>query len=171
LGLLDCADELCDGEPRALVLLYTNATLGTISLNTKTPCRTRYFRNLGADSTLRVDDSARYWKDVRVAVEEALQPICDVGKPKTRHVEQIIVVGERGTDQDFLRMLQDVHGGMPRIRSLDQEGHVFAAARGAAEQARRGMIDAFDNCLKNDWCPQPPEEKGAGLDVSPKGEL
>jgi hypothetical protein len=162
-GMLDCTDELCEGEPRVLVLHYTASTLSVSSMNSGVfyySCRVRNFPNLGAESMFKLKEPTEYWSKVKSAVQNAFPPRCDRTDPsKPTHIEQIIVLGEHGNDTDFLRILQDIHGSMPRIRSLSAADHLFAAARGAAMQARTGMVDGYNECVSNGWCAQAPEDK------------
>ncbi|KAF2422959.1 hypothetical protein EJ08DRAFT_682475 [Tothia fuscella] len=161
LGMMECHDPICEGEPRVLNLIYTNTTLATISMNSGSfyPCRTRYYDTLGADSRLRFSDPTQYWKDVKLAIEDSLEPVCDFWEPsKPTRFEQIVVVGERGNEREFLKLLQDMHGAMPRLQSTSGETHIFAGARGAAAQARRGMVDGFNVCLPNGWCAEARED-------------
>ncbi|KAF2420214.1 hypothetical protein EJ08DRAFT_683428 [Tothia fuscella] len=170
-GLLDCEDELCEGEPRILVLHYSNSTLATTSMNSGNehyPCRAWNHIDLGASGALRMNDPNKYWMKVKQAIRDALAPVCDgEGREPSNpaHVDQVVVIGERAPEPEFLRALQDIHGAMPRVHSTSKSDHVFAAARGAAAQARLGMVDGFNGCIPNGWCAEFPEEGSSGAET------
>jgi hypothetical protein len=103
---------------------------------------------------------AEYWGQVKNAVRDALAPICDgQGKEdsKPARIEQIVALGDCAAEEEFLKVLQEVYGGMPCIRSLLKGDHVVGAARGAAAQARFGMIDGLNGCIPYGWCAETPE--------------
>jgi len=160
MGMMNCPDYFCEGKPPVLVLLYTNATLATtlmVSGNLYSPCRVRNHPDLGAESELRDEDPARYWKRAKSVIQAGLAQKCEYSDPPEHApVGEIVVLGERGHDSGFLRVVQDIHGRAPRV--LNQQEQVFAAARGAAVQARFAMVDAFDACLPNGWCAEAPED-------------
>jgi hypothetical protein len=170
LALMDCPDYLCEGKPPILVLLYTNTTLASTRMksgNLYFPCRVRYHLDLGAESELRKQDPVGYWKRAKSVIVEGLSEECDYeDSPEQVPVGQIVVLGERGEDQELLTTLQDVYDGVPRI--LQEKEHIFAPARGAAHEAREGMIDAFTLCLPNDWCATAAEKNREGTAASMK---
>jgi hypothetical protein len=169
LGLMDCPDYACEGKPPILVLYYTNTTLSSTLMNSGNlyfPCRVRYHLDLGAESELREQDPVGYWKRAKSIIMEGLSEQCDYeNSPEQVPVGQIVILGERGNDEGFLATLQDVYDGVPRI--LQEKEHIFAPARGAADEAREGMIDAFHLCLTNHWCAKAaemdPESTAANL--------
>jgi hypothetical protein len=172
LGLMNCPDYLCEGRPPILVLLYTNTTLASTLMtsgNLYFPCRIRYHLKLGAESERHKQDPVGYWKRAKSVIMEGLLGQCDY-QALLEHVSigRIVVLGERGNDKDFLTTLQDVYGGFPRI--LQDNEHIFAAARNAADDAREGMIDDFTLCLPNQRC-EKEAEKDSVRTAADKKEL
>ena len=68
----------------------------------------------------------------------------------------LLLSGTKATAGHLQEILQDRLKGEHNIRSEDYlrsyQDHAFAAARGAAASARRGMCNDFEACLPNSWC-------------------
>jgi hypothetical protein len=174
-------DPLCHGSSNeqistVLTVTYNEASLGTTLLNRwlgmLIPYRVGENFNHGASSLLRSEDEVRYWEEVEGLIEEAIEDA---------RVDHLMVLGSHATDINLLNVISKIlercgsgkswekHSG----RSGTVEECLFAAARGDAQIARRGMINGFDACLVPETCKQPePEQENAGaVLVNRKSEL
>lgn len=177
----DTLDPLCRGSSdeqisTVLTVTYNEASLGTTLLNRWLGMlildRVGENFNHGASSLLRSEDEVRYWEEVEGFIEEAIED---------SHVDHLMILGSHATDINLLNVISKVlercgsgkSWGKYSIRSGTAEEYLFAAARGDAQIARRGMISGFDACLVPETCkqPEPEQENADAVLVDRKSEL
>ena len=165
-GIRDCFDDIpddyCYGSSEekintVLAITYSGASLGVTSLTrwlgSLYPNRVSENFDHGAESVLRAGNPHQYWKDVKSFIEEGIE---------NEKIDYLMMLGSHAMDPDLLRVIKEVfeaRGNMkPWMRYLaqlrDPDEHLFAAARGAAETARVGMVNGFDACWVPDVCEQ-----------------
>jgi hypothetical protein len=167
IGLCDSYTELdiCDVEEahlpdsRVLAIEYTGASL-TVSLAPFQASRSsfdwmlRRDWDLGADSLPTTpEESKLYWSQVRDKIQEL--PLA-VSRKSITHV---LLMGEAALDETFLETMRDaLHDVLPDelvSRAADCGAifvdPTFAAARGAAEFAKRDM-EAPHGCVERAYC-------------------
>ena len=107
--------------------------------------------NHGANSSLRSMNAAKYWEEVDGLMEEAIED---------KHVDHLMILGSHATDADLLKAISETLKTRGNGKAWEEyfvrpgtaEEYLFAAARGAAQIARYGMIDGFDACIVPETC-------------------
>lgn len=102
-----------------------------------------------------------YYKNVGRAIEQLITEQRDGKMYLDKDWDELVLLGDRANQTEFLDAVKEVFAirgsgdERPKIRSLDPDEQVFAAARGAAAMARKGLDTAFYDCEPNPACPQP----------------
>jgi hypothetical protein len=105
-----------------------------------------------------------YWDHVRHTMKSFVQSTTDFRA--SRLFTTVLLLGESATDPDFLRVMRDtpreIQGcGNPTAFNLDKVvDPLYAAARGAAEFAKRIQETPPGNCIEDESCARPPPDRG-----------
>ena len=152
----------CEDNP-FLVLHYSNSSLTTTIVKDEgMPAMVKDYLNLGADSRLLKSAPDYYWQNVKSTIKGFIHE-------QHREFGELVIFGSRAKDSKFLQVVQNVvEEGPIKIKIQATDEQVFAAARGAARSARMGLIDGWNACLPNDWCPTPLDDDQT---ADPKSEL
>lgn len=116
-------------------------------------------------SDLRIEDPQMFWEKIQKTIELV------IGNHK---LDRVILLGDFAKEVEFRRTVRDTLHNLGHYTAskeisvpgtaMDFDESLYAAARGAANVARRGMIHGFVACIIPDWCERV-EEIPMGLDT------
>ncbi|EPE32074.1 hypothetical protein GLAREA_12156 [Glarea lozoyensis ATCC 20868] len=107
---------------------------------------------LGFNSDLRIKDPEIFWGKIKQTVESIL------GDHK---LDRVILSGDSANELEFRRTVRDTLQNLGRAAfkeisvpgdAKDFDENLYVAARGAANNARRGMMHGFIACIYSVWC-------------------
>jgi hypothetical protein len=107
---------------------------------------------LGFNSDLRIKDPQMFWGRIKKTVELI------IGDHK---LDRVILGGDFANELEFRRTVRDTLQslGYASFKDISVPGtaknfdeNLYVAARGAANNARRGMMHGFSACMHNAWC-------------------
>ena len=105
---------------------------------------------LGASCTLRSQSPEIYWAAVKTLVTE-------FSHINVHDIDRLLLVGDNVTDPDFLAVIADAFRSNKKLRLEEfvrnPADHLFASARWAANEARRGMMGTYAGCFPSPSCP------------------